>query len=580
MGKIFCTRCGYDITEASRLIDVSKALQPITGEHGVRYRIYLELGAQLFGETLNVVSKEELSANSAAAFRKFKTVTIDWEGYAAFFQNETGISLLEYETILKGEPEKSDAEKSAFLNRLAEVLYIPGSFTRAYDLMGQAEGWLKRLKRRLSVAGSLRACWVKRTYNGKIMPYRLAVLDAESGNIVYPSKCCCPHCKKEIPSWLGAFDQRIIGIVGGQNAGKTSYITALADIIKDGSILKDKKSGNHGNLCIETSFGGEDDLGWLKEIHMPGNPDVDTGEPSDEKSPYWYYRSGYSVPKTEVRQEAISVISFLVKPGQGASRKSMLQYVLVDIPGEAFADPFNFYKIKEDFFQRYGSIIYQCTGLLVMISADHLEGKANLNLDYHRVLYNAKELFGNRQENLSIGLIVSKFDQLDDSKNFESTLKLSFDLQKAAMYAVDIVRDEQGKDKTLDYFAVETMNLISRRVAAYVERKAPGIMGRLLDMYPEEGNKKVAFFPVAAYGKAVDTYTSDDDCKRQERSDAYQKIAEARFFVEVPLLWMLACDGMLICGRRWMEEDYFLNQVQKEQIDRALEDKLYWQDNI
>lgn len=575
MGKIFCTRCGYEIAQNSGLVDLSGIIHDITGEKGTKYHFFIEFGSNVFGKVLDTVDRERLASNSEAALRNFKEVRIGWAEYAEEFKKYTDIDLTEYDKAKRRLERGEEVEEltewiSDFSSRLAGVLDMQGSHLQEYDRIQNAEKWIIQVRDRLKEAPQqVRMCWVTTSLNGSKRNYKLAVLDRDTGNIRYPVKRCCPHCKKEIPVWLGNFEQRIVGIVGGQAAGKTSFITALTDMIKTGEIIVDKFSGNHGNLQIMTGYDGEDDYGWLKHIHMPGEPDVDTGLPSDERSPYWYYRSAYSVEKTNVTQDAISVVSFLAKQ----EKERILQYVLVDIPGEAFADPHNYYKVQEDFFRIYGSIIYQCSSLLILISTDHLEGKASMNLDYHRVLENAKRFFGGERKEMSIGLVISMFDKLS-----QSILKLPFDLRNISIYSVDEIKDDTGQVRTKDYFAVETMRTISVQLEKYVEQQAPGITARLLDMYGDtDSRKRAAFFPVSAYGKNAEKFTADT---QEDRTEKYKEIVEMRYLVEAPLLWMMACDGVLDCGRRRLKEDALLDAAQQNRLRYLLEEKLYWKKGV
>lgn len=597
MGKTFCTRCGYEIAQNSGLIDISRVIYDITGEKGTKYRFLIEFGSNVFGKALATVDRESLSGNSEASMQNFKEVRIGWAEYAEEFKKYTKIDLTEYDKMVRQLDRGEEAEdltewRTDFFSRLAEVLEMQGSHLQEYERMQNAEKWIKQVRDRLQKAPQqLFMCWVTTSSGSNTRNYKLAVLEKNTGNIHYPVKRCCPHCKKEIPVWLGKFEQRIVGIVGGQSAGKTSFITALTDLIKTGAIIVDKSSGNHGNLQIMTSYDGEDDYGWLKHIHMPGEPDVDTGLPSDERSPYWYYRSAYSVEKTNVTQDAISVISFLVKHGRQQGKENIFQYVLVDIPGEAFADPHNYYKVQEDFFRMYGSIIYQCSSLLILISTEHLEGKASINLDYHRVLENAKGFFGGNKKEMSIGLLVSMFDKLlwTNNTNFKDILKLPFDLRKVSIYSVDEVKDSTGQVQIKDYFAVETMQAISMQLEKYVEQRAPGITTRLSDLYGnQQGGKRVAFFPVSAYGKNVEKLTIKDEggkeelsaTKQEDRTEEYKEIVEKRFLTEAPFLWIMACDGILDCGRRRIKRDALLDDMQQSRLQHLLQEKLYWKKSI
>ena len=83
--------------------------------------------------------------------------------------------------------------------------------------------------------------WRYKTLNNREVPHSLVVVDGSSRHDC--TVCCCKHCFKPILKELGAYPQKIIGLLGSQQTGKTTYLAALTDSLVHGNIAAAMVSG-------------------------------------------------------------------------------------------------------------------------------------------------------------------------------------------------------------------------------------------------------------------------------------------------------------------------------------------------
>lgn len=216
--------------------------------------------------------------------------------------------------------EVSEEQKSKWKEYCEKLSWVPGVKTDALSnletriqdigeksslICKLAEREAKEPERRHFAAQKMLAGWRYREENGRKMPYALVARGGLNGN--YDNKeCCCDKCRRPQSWQLGAYPQKIIGILGTQSVGKTSYLMALADCIP--GLKFEKMTIHHDSLDPQRSRIEEDG------------------------APLWRYQHGFPQEKSVAHAKA-PALTFLVK--RDADAESVM-YTLADIPGEVF----------------------------------------------------------------------------------------------------------------------------------------------------------------------------------------------------------------------------------------------------
>lgn len=163
--------------------------------------------------------------------------------------------------------------------------------------------------RRHFAAQELKIGWRYKEENQRKMPFSL-VARGESGAIVDAQECCCDKCRRPVLWDMGAYPQKVIGILGTQGVGKTTYLMALADLIPE--IQFEKMTITHDSMDPQR-----------RSIEM-----TKTGN-------LWRYQHGYAPFKTPVSKAP--ALTFRIQKKQNSEP---VMYTLADIPGEAFDTTF------------------------------------------------------------------------------------------------------------------------------------------------------------------------------------------------------------------------------------------------
>lgn len=123
--------------------------------------------------------------------------------------------------------------------------------------------------RRNFTAETLLAGWRYQEINGIRMPHFLVVVGKNSRQAYHCAKCCCDKCRGELPIEMGAYPQRIVGILGTQATGKTTYLAALANAIDVGeatSCVQGNGSQQYTNIQIDHNAS---DPQWRRVLAKP-----------------------------------------------------------------------------------------------------------------------------------------------------------------------------------------------------------------------------------------------------------------------------------------------------------------------
>lgn len=339
-------------------------------------------------------------------------------------------------------------------------------------------------------------------------------LTDEHGSEVCSSKdSCCPYCRKEISKHFGACPQKIIGILGGQSTGKTTYMAAFADML-DRTNLDD--------LPFTISYEPEGDAQWRR--FQASSKDGNFGA-------MWAYQNGYNAQKTDLQSESAVSLSFLVSPKEKGKIPTV--YVLADIPGEVF-DGAEGNKVS-DTIQNSRKIFQYCQARLMTLSCDPHDAQiaaANFN----------EWLSQFPKGNIPAAFLLTKFDRSQNTP----AVKLAYSLNQAE-YKPYV----PGANHTAVY-NIERMSTLCRYAKQQSDRLSPNLFTILLNaMQAEQSDPSeialTAFLINSGTAGYID-YTTADDV--EQKKDRVSVARSERYGVLAPILWLLALDGYIKPGRR------------------------------
>lgn len=378
----------------------------------------------------------------------------------------------------------------------------------------------------------LLAGWRYREENGRKMPYSL-VVRGESLGTFDSRECCCDKCRKPQVWAMGAYPQKIIGILGTQAVGKTTYLMALADRIPG---LKFE------NMTI---------------THDSMDPQWNHVESEGEQ--LWRYRNGFGPTKTIVAVGSASALTFLVKQHRDAET---VMYTLADIPGEAF-DAKQSKVFSQQMINEITNKLKVSDSLVLMLNEGYLRSNvqrdAALDGDEQKKIKDPTEILTYLSDYLSkplsVAVVLTAADKLGDLRQL---LGLGFDIRKLDPLVYS------GKQNKYVYNA-EMMQTASTAVADYVNSAFGNFMHNLQENRVPKGSKVSAFVASSGTQCAFGNEYQKDTFDQKEATEHYWKMCEARFGVEAPLLWLLSRDGLLEQGRA----DEFFNGYD-EKVQRRI----------
>jgi len=414
--------------------------------------------------------------------------------------------------------------------------------------------------------------WRYKIINDREMPYALAA-KGSTGTVYHVTQGCCDKCHGLQACEVGAYRQKLVGILGTQSTGKTTYLTALTDAIDMGELsfmVQDNGEIRESPITVQHSL--IDDPQWIRAKQAPAGETAPQGDPegwiddayadeeqgsvesAGEPGPVWLYKNGYPPRKTNVRNLEAPALSFLISDGN----QEPVMYTLADIPGEAFTNAATG-KFDQLLIQRQHALLYVCDALIMVISNSQLKNAAdqkkgaNMSQDANLVLNCCKAFMPKKQ--IPTAVVLTSADEINGG-NLRGAMQLAFDLRKLPA----MVWSE--RKKTLVYNA-EPMKPANAAVKAYINREFGAFVTNLQQVLQEKSDGKNAIVHAFAVSNGTQCapyyYGQTEDEKKQPIPPEYfskeQEVARCaamrreRFGVTAPLLWMLACDGLLDVGR-------------------------------
>lgn len=356
--------------------------------------------------------------------------------------------------------------------------------------------------------GTLYAGWQYKKINNRNMPAAL-VFAGDQNKAQHCGKCCCSGCRKPIPVELGAYEQKIVGILGTQQTGKSTYLAALTDAIEIADVTTRKKSnGEHQDSSIDI----------LESKN--GNPNYTKIHTLNEGM-MWRYQHGFPPKKTPV--EEILSLSFLIgrKNQDKQYEQELVMYTIVDIAGEIFINdqlppeeqvPPAVAAIQKE-------LLKACSALLFVVSSRQMTtnqalGPSQLERSPQTVLAAAQSFLPQRA--LPVAIILTSTDEINGGR-LQSSFMVPYDLRNCT----PLVWSDQKKKLV---YNAEMMSNATRAVREFVNKGFGNFVELLQGCLKENAGRTVA---LAAFAVSSGTqyapfdFEKDNDKPDRPRPENY-----------------------------------------------------------
>lgn len=417
--------------------------------------------------------------------------------------------------------------------------------------------------------------WRYKIVNDRKLPFALVVRGGLEG-IFDVQDCCCDKCRKPLSWEMGAYQQKVIGILGTQAVGKTTYLMALADVIagvefKNMTITHDsadpqwkrvekEAKPKAAKISTETHSGNDAWSDLQQEMTAGPNPG---NTKAGSAGLLWRYQNGCSPDKTQVSVGEAPVLTFKVQKNKSSEP---VMYALADIPGEVFYDPEDT-QYPQDLIEAIKRLLLASDSLILVVKSDQLHTmdaeqnpnpsdntkKSKLVKNSSQILTAFKEYLPEKP--ISTAVVLTAADNLGDLREL---FGLAFDIRKLQPLVY-------SRKAGLYVYNAEAMNTACQAVCHYMDRDFKQFMHKLSNSFVPKGSAVTPFAVSSGTQCAVEFSAWSSEEKAKER---YANMCKARFGIAAPLLWLLTCDGMLQKGRT---DDYFDGYDDKYRV-RILEE--------
>lgn len=410
----------------------------------------------------------------------------------------------------------------------------------------------------------LRIGWRYKIENGRQMPFSLMVVGS-AGLRTECRNCCCCHCHKPISYKLGAYEQRIVGVLGTAATGKTTYIAALTDMIDMGGVTT-ATGTEEMDVTPDITIKAQSDPQWKRIVAGP--------DASAEPGLLWRYQHGYPPQKTGWNDS--TALSFLVK---SPLIKEEIMYTLADIAGEAF---YNVVSGKQNAaeVEVQKKLLYNCDALLMVISSRQLQNaETKKKSEDGGVIGEGEETVRSPSEVLTCceaflpdrliptAVVLTAADEIHGG-DLRQLLHLAYDVRRCPPLVWS------GKNQTLVYNAALMKNT-SDALKNYLNTQ----FGRFMDTLTQvlSRNRDASQVRISAFAVsngtqcALKDYSPDvsDPYNSQEQMRVrYREIRGERFGVASAFLWLLACGGILAPGQGDLTYGAFSNADRKRAAEK------------
>lgn len=460
--------------------------------------------------------------NIAAMVAQFGLTTGFWEIYPMLKLRKE----LDDLAVAFGEPSSEQtAQWKTFCDKLARIPEVKADTLLTQDkrnamIAGYLSDILTLAREEAKMAGKSHFAsqeiligWRYKVENNRKLPYAFVARGELTGSFD-TRECCCDKCRRPILWDLGAYRQKVVGILGTQAVGKTTYLMALTDAVKE---LKFRE---------------------LTITHDASDPQWKRVE--QENGMLWVYQNGFIPQKSPVEEGGAPALSFKI---QRASRSEPVMYTLADIPGEAFYDATNA-EYPQDMIDSIKRLLLASDSLILVVNQDQLQKAGIAREEENKLVKNSSNILTSfkaylPERPISTAVVLSVADKINDLRKM---LKLAFDIRSLS----PLIYFE--KEDRFVYNA-EMMCTASEAVAQYMDDNFQQFLHNLRNGFVPEGSAVEAFAVSSGTQCAIDFQSTGD---KKEAASRYAAVCRERFGVAAPLLWLLACDGLL--DRKTMRE--------------------------
>lgn len=386
--------------------------------------------------------------------------------------------------------------------------------------------------------------WRYKTLNNREVPHSLVVVDGSSRHDC--TVCCCKHCFKPILKELGAYPQKIIGLLGSQQTGKTTYLAALTDSLVHGNIAAAMVSGELKLANVTFEFQADEQKRRIYE---------------EKTGLLWLYQHGFPPHKTDVlKLEDTSAPTFLARPGDVESASVL--YTLADIAGEVFL-PEDGKDYAQTLVDAQKELLRACSALILVVNSQQLPsgstrqdvslsqdkdanaGSSKLVKEPQDILNSCKDFLPS-DKTVPVAVVMTAADKINGG-DLRQPLHLAYDLRKVSPWVWS------GERKQL-MLNVPVLHTASQAVEGYLNSHF-GVFTKTLEGILKEkygDTAKLAAFAVSNGTQKAPVYYAD--ASDAEKTDAAcenrcSQVRAARFGIAAPLLWLMAHNGITAYGQ-------------------------------
>ena len=455
-------------------------------------------------------------------------------------------------------------------------VHLSGEMTYAEDRRDEVKNILSQILLYAKVEGEMQdggedntaleqisAGWRYKVVNGREMPFAL-VARGGSGKFFDIEDCRCPHCGSRISHKMGAYRQKIVGILGTQATGKTTFLAALTDAIQTGEVTSQTESNGNVKLTgLTIQPCADNDPQWERVVRRPkaaqsseapvdllAEPDALAGETDNAPGMLLLYQNGFPPEKTRTDTMDASAITFLVSPSEDKNQEPVM-YTLADIPGESFFD----YEKKEEeemLVKIQHKILFASSAIVMVISSRQLLNLENQIEVSDKLVKSPSDILAAYEKFLPdhpvpTAVVLTACDELSDG-DLRKEMHLAFDIRKCPPLVWSERQDCLVYNAEPMHTAIGAVwDFLNSKFGLFAENLA-NILKRNSQEAMELGAFAVSNGTQYAPRNYAEVLTSGEEDTEAARTQRYQDMRKGRFGVSAPLLWLLARDGLLNVG--------------------------------
>lgn len=379
--------------------------------------------------------------------------------------------------------------------------------------------------------------WRYKLVNERQIPHSLVVVDG-SGRRHDCSVCCCKHCFKPILKELGAYPQKVIGLLGSQQTGKTTYLAALTDSLVHGNVAAAVVEGELKVANVTFEFQADEQKRRIYE---------------EKTGLLWLYQHGFPPHKTDVlKLEDTSAPTFLARFAE--AENEAVFYTLADIAGEVFL-PEEGKDYAQTLVDAQKELLRACSGLILVVNSQQIShtdqnetpsddqnsavASTKLVREPQDILNSCKD-FLPADKTVPVAVVVTAADKINGG-DLRQPLRLAYDLRRISPW----VWSGERKQLVLNGPMLRTA---SHAVEGYLNKHFGVFTKTLEGILKEKYQDTVALAAFAVSNGTQKATVYYADASEAEKTDAAcesrcAQVRASRFGIAAPVLWLMAQNG-------------------------------------